>query len=856
MPKFRLPWLFILPAAAVMLGGASPAAAEDFSRTFSIEAPASWVQQETKGSLTPPTKGRDGSSINLLVDYQENVATSELYIHWVNQPLTQDGVEQDSSVTASYDPAYQTLAFHHITVTRDGVTSSRLARDAVSLLRRETSLEWSMLDGTVTASIVLKDIRPGDIVDCAYTVRGRNPAFNGKFVNSFPRGSSSAVGQERIRVLSPSARPLQYRAFGTTDAPLIAKTGSTTEYLWQWNDLAPIASEDATPSWYVSRPWIELSEFTDWSSMVRWAIDLYPPAGLPAELEALCAKWTRASDPPEARLQSALDFVQQQIRYLGVELGTGSYTPRSPETVSAQRFGDCKDKAYLLCTLLRRMGIAASPVLVDTRGQSLTGSRLPSPLDFNHVIVAVTISGTRHFVDPTDAYQRGPVLDRFVPNYGYGLIVAAGQDNLTRFPSHQGIPPDVQIVDKFIVHAQNDPASLVVETTARGSSAEDTRAQFAAHPAAVIAKSYLDYYAALYPGIKPEGVLEVHDDEGKNIFSTVEHYSIPGFWTLQDDKKTYAIEFFAKTIYDRVPMPRTKIRSTPIEVTFPAEYRERFEVTLPEPWPVTAENSTITTAAFALTSTRSKENNRVVIDYHYKSLANQVATADVPDYNKAVLNIDQKLGYRLTWRPGEVSATPDSPVDSSAMMIMILSVLLFGGVGFALYRVAVRPAAAGVPVETSLLQPSGLGGWLILVGIGILATPIVVATTMQRVWSLFSVANWHDLTAPTGARYSPGMQVYLIYVICFNAALVAGSVLLTFLFFQRRRSFPRVYIWFLVFSTVTSVASNILNSSLGVQGADKAGSAVVQSIIQACIQLGIWIPYMLKSGRVKNTFVR
>ncbi|MGA2381422.1 MAG: hypothetical protein ABSG85_19150 [Spirochaetia bacterium] len=49
-----------------------------------------------------------------------------------------------------------------------------------------------------------------------------------------------------------------------------------------------------------------------------------------------------------------------------------------------------------------------------------------------------------------------------MPDYGYGLILAAGQDSITRFSSHQGMPADVQIVDKFTVHTQNDPASMVV----------------------------------------------------------------------------------------------------------------------------------------------------------------------------------------------------------------------------------------------------------------------------------------------------------------------------------------------------------------------------------------------------------
>ena len=858
MPKSRAQWLFIL-SAAVTFAAASIASAEDFNGTFSIAPPPSWVE-EARGKLVPPSTGRDGRSILLLVDYQENVATSQFYVRWVSQPLTADGVEQASTVMTSYDPSYQTLTFHHVTVTREGVSSSRLARDAVSLLRRETAIEWAMLDGAVTASIVLKDIRQGDILDCAYTISGRNPALEGTFADSFPKGSISAVGHQRIRMLFPTARPIQYKTFGTTDAPLIARTGSTTEYLWQWNDLPPIAPEDATPSSYVARPWIELSEYPDWSSMAKWAVRLFPPAELPAELEALCEKWQRASAAPEDRLQSALDFVQQQIRYLGVELGTGSYRPRSPKTVAAQRFGDCKDKAWLLCALLRRMGMTASPVMVDTEGRSLVGSRLPSPLAFNHVIVAVTVGDRQRFVDPTQTYQRGPVLDRFVPDYGYGLIAAAGETSLTRFTSHQGMAPETRIVDKFTVHTKNDPASLVVQTTAVGYAAEDLRAQFAAHTKDEISKGYLDYYAALYPSIKLDGTLEVHDDAGQNVFSTVEHYSIPGFWALQDDKKTYAIEFFAKAIYEHIPIPRTKIRSTPMEVPYPVHYTERFEIMLPEPWPVTPESTNTTTAAFRLVSRQSIENDHVILDYDYRSLANQVAAADFPEYNKAILNIDRELGYRLTWKPEAVSTArspSDSPLDSSALMIMVLSVAFFGGGALVLYRRLVRPAADGVPVEVGpALQPSGLSGWLILVGIGIVTNPLVVLMTMRNIWPFLSAANWHDLTTQAGARYSPAMPWYLIFTLVFNAALVAASALLGFLFFQRRRAFPRAYIWFLVFNVAATIVIKLLNYWTGAETGDKAGTSMVQTVVQVGAQLGIWIPYMLKSVRVKNTFVR
>jgi hypothetical protein len=65
MPGYRRPLLLLL-AAAMILAAARPAPAEDFSRTFSIEAPAPWVQQEEQGGLVPPTQGRDAAIRTLL----------------------------------------------------------------------------------------------------------------------------------------------------------------------------------------------------------------------------------------------------------------------------------------------------------------------------------------------------------------------------------------------------------------------------------------------------------------------------------------------------------------------------------------------------------------------------------------------------------------------------------------------------------------------------------------------------------------------------------------------------------------------------------------------------------------------
>ncbi len=66
------------------------------------------------------------------------------------------------------------------------------------------------------------------------------------------------------------------------------------------------------------------------------------------------------------KIAAVLNFVQEEVRYLGFESGLGSYKPFAPNQVFEQRYGDCKDKSLLMVTMLRKMGIEAYPVLVNT----------------------------------------------------------------------------------------------------------------------------------------------------------------------------------------------------------------------------------------------------------------------------------------------------------------------------------------------------------------------------------------------------------------------------------------------------------------------------------------------------------
>ncbi len=163
-----------------------------------------------------------------------------------------------------------------------------------------------------------------------------------------------------------------------------------------------------TPPGFSTFRWIQFSEYGDWQAVATWAASLFDEGEAPRRRARAAIVATLMAKPTvEERVVGALEFVQSQVRYFSVSLGTSSHRPTAPNTVLARRYGDCKDKSLLLVTLLKDMGIAEHAGARAARQPTGFDDWLPTPLAFDHVIVAVDVDGQRYWLDSTRQGQHG-----------------------------------------------------------------------------------------------------------------------------------------------------------------------------------------------------------------------------------------------------------------------------------------------------------------------------------------------------------------------------------------------------------------------------------------------------------------
>ena len=151
---------------------------------------------------------------------------------------------------------------------------------------------------------------------------------------------------------------------------------------------------------------------------------------------------------------------------------------------------------------------------------------------------------------------------------------------------------------------------------------------------------------------------------------------------------------------------------------------------------------------------------------------------------------------------------------------------------------------------------SGLRGWLILVGIGVVVSPIRLLVTFLPIYTkLFSDGTWEALTSVDSEAYTPLWAPVILTEVFYNTAMVLASIYLIYLFFAKHYLFPKFYIGIVAISLIV-IPLDAWLVALVFPDQPILDPDTVQEFLRVFIAGIIWVPYLLLSKRVKATFVR
>ena len=776
-----------------------------------------------------------------IVDEQINIITKTDYRHFIRHIVNESGVQNASEVSVNFSPLYQSVVFHKVSLIRNGNVISQLNKKDIQIVQEETDVSEFQYNGIKRAFIILKDVRKDDRIDVSYSVVGFNPVYDDKFTTDIYFEAYNQICNYFKTIIAEESRNLRFSYFENAPHPKEEIANGKHIYHWSGIDLKIWESKSGSPAWYNPYPHITVSEFQNWSEVNNWAYRLFNNYNyeLPSSLLTKINTWKQASknDKDEfARL--AVRYVQDEIRYLGLEIGVHNYKPHEPNQVFTNGYGDCKDKALLLATILRTADIPAYIALLNTSKKHQMSNVAASPDEFNHAIVAIDRGGSLQYIDPTISLQKGKLKDNYVPAYGYALVVRENE-TLLRYIEPGNI--NSATITETLKVSFDDTSRLSVRSTYKGGRGDGIRSYFSEASMKDIKDEYVDYYRSIFKDADMSADIFFKDDSGANSVFVKEEYSIPAIWTIEEKKRSFFVR--AKAIDAELPGLPASSEEYPLALKYPLEIDYTLKMEMPDKWTFPTENIHIRNGSYQFDYEAEINGNIITTKYYLKTFKDHIPANEVAQYRTDYKSIFDVTQYDLYYNNSVSNDKSSGGASWPAIWITCI--------GFFLMSMLFRKINK-MEVDVEFDRNSGwkIGGWMIVLGITLcIHLPSHIYTLISQ--GYYNESTWTILNETTGV-------VAIAYAeLLFAIMKLSACMAVIYWFFLRRDIFPKmfmIYVAMLLGSNIIMylwyLSANLPEPYSGLTAEYLRGS------FQSLVYAAIWGTYVYRSYRTRATFLR
>lgn len=256
-----------------------------------------------------------------------------------------------------------------------------------------------------------------------------------------------SVQQSKFIVETPANYQLRYKQFNYTGAPIITSKSDATIYTWEIKNAPAIIPEILSPSFeeiattvFIAPTDFSLKGYTGnmstWLNFGKFHADLNKGRDeLPENIKAEVHKLVDGLNDPKEKIKVLYQYLQNNTRYISIQLGIGGWQPFDAKYVAAKRYGDCKALSNYMHALLKEAGIQGYYTIIKAgRDNKFYMPDFPSKQS-NHVIIAVPLNKDTMWLECTDQYTAAGYLGSFTGNR-YALMIKDDGGYLIKTPHY------------------------------------------------------------------------------------------------------------------------------------------------------------------------------------------------------------------------------------------------------------------------------------------------------------------------------------------------------------------------------------------------------------------------------------
>lgn len=383
--------------------------------------------------------------------------------------------------------------------------------------------------------------------------------------------------------------------------PPIAPVVDGSTYVWELKNLGFRESERNAPQMRSLVPSLAVDFdvsahaaagpqcFRTWAGVSRWYSGLISTQEqVTPDIAAKVAELTAHAKTDDDKIRAIGRYVQR-MRYVEIQLSQiAGYRPHAADDVFRNQYGDCKDKANLMRTMLNAAGIPSYLVLIYAGDRTYVHKQWPSPDQFNHVIIAVRADagvkgpviqapglGSLLLFDPTAEYTPMGDLPWFEQG-SYALLCAGAKGNVVQVPAVGSDTNSSDITVNATLSATADLAASV-SITLRGNPADSARARHTLEPAAQFRHSLERGLYRWAPAVTLAGV-EATDHFDADLFDLKLTFTSHSYAQLMQQR---LLVFRPSVVGSSAPeLPVASHRTDPI-ILRAASYQKHVTIKLP-----------------------------------------------------------------------------------------------------------------------------------------------------------------------------------------------------------------------------------------------------------------------------------
>lgn len=236
----------------------------------------------------------------------------------------------------------------------------------------------------------------------------------------------------------------RYMNKNTNIKPVKTRIGEFDKYTWSVKNLKAIKPEDDSETWQVM-PKVMFAansfqfagfpgDIGTWQNYGKWQQALNTDVcSLSPERAEEIKKMTADIKTDKEKAKFLYEYMQQNMRYVSIQLGIGGFKPFPATFVDQKKYGDCKALSNYMYALLKAVNIPSHYAIINA-GANEEPADPAFPSDpFNHIILCVPFKSDTTWLECTNMQQPFGKLGPFTENR-YALLVTDDGGKLVKTP--------------------------------------------------------------------------------------------------------------------------------------------------------------------------------------------------------------------------------------------------------------------------------------------------------------------------------------------------------------------------------------------------------------------------------------